>query len=122
MILVLSLSEKPRIGWISILSLFGSELLSSVDSQATNVTLEGHEPILLGAAKMTLIILRGSLEEAFFWDPNLSAPLGHWNGATVASIFLLGPASPNGPTNSCNPPLCVPGPDGIDSKGSSCAS
>ena len=40
----------------------GSELLSSVDSRATNITLEGQESVLPRVAKMTLIIFEGGLE------------------------------------------------------------
>ena len=32
------------------------------DSRATNITLDGHDPILPSTAKMTLIIPKGGLE------------------------------------------------------------
>ena len=64
MIPILSLSEKPSTCGASFLALFYSKLLSSVDSRAIDITLEGREPVLLGAAKMTLIVPRGGLEEA----------------------------------------------------------
>ena len=35
-----------------------------MESQATDITLEGQELVLPGAAKMTLIVPRGCLEEA----------------------------------------------------------
>ena len=63
MVSILSSFEKLSAGWISILALFGSRLLSSVDSRAIDITLEGQELVLLGAAKMTLIVPKGDLEE-----------------------------------------------------------
>ena len=67
MVPILSSSKKLSAGWISILALFGSGLLSSADNRATNITLEGQESVLPGIAKMTLIILKGGLEEASLW-------------------------------------------------------
>ena len=67
MVPILSLSEKLSAGWISILALFGLGLLSSADSWATDITLKGQEPVLPEAAKMTLIIPKGGLEEASLW-------------------------------------------------------
>ena len=64
MVPILSPFEKPRTDRISILALFGSELLLSAGNRATNITLEGQEPILLGAAKMTLIVPKGGLKES----------------------------------------------------------
>ena len=61
---ILSSFEKLSASWISILALFGSRLLSSTDSGATNITLEGQELVLLGVANMTLIVPRGGIEEA----------------------------------------------------------
>ena len=62
MVLILSSSEKPKTGWISILALFGFELESSVGSRATNITLKGQESVLLGATKMTFIVPNGGHE------------------------------------------------------------
>ena len=39
-------------------------------SQATDITLEGHEPVLPGAAKITFIVPMGGLKETF--------PRGSW--------------------------------------------
>ena len=44
------------------LALFGSRQMSLEDRQATNITLDGHDPVLPGAAKITLIVLRGGLK------------------------------------------------------------
>ena len=44
------------------LALFGSWLLSSGNMRATDITLEGHDLVLPGTAKITLIILRGGRE------------------------------------------------------------
>ena len=95
---------KPKTSEVSILALFGSELLSSVDSRATDIILEGQELVILGATKMTLIILKGGLEEESPQGSEPIYPIWPQNGATVASTFLLGPASPNGPTNSYSLP------------------
>ena len=65
MVPILSSSEKLNADWISTLAFFGLELDSLADSRATDITLEGWEPILLGATKMTLIMPNEGLEEAF---------------------------------------------------------
>ena len=62
MVPILSLSKKLRIVWISILALFGSELESLAGNRVTNITLDGQDSVLLGAAKITLIVPRGCLE------------------------------------------------------------
>ena len=67
MVLNFSLFEKLNVGGISILALFGLELVPSVGSQATDITQERQEPVLLRAAKMTLIVPRGGLKEASLW-------------------------------------------------------
>ena len=64
MVPILSSSEKLSANWISILALFSSGLLSLANSRAIDITLEGQEPVLLGAAKMTLIVPKGGLDEA----------------------------------------------------------
>ena len=64
MVSILSLSKKLSAGWISILALFGSRLLSLANGRATNITLGGQELICPRPAKMTLIVPRGGLEEA----------------------------------------------------------
>ena len=75
MVSILSSSEKPRTGWVSILAFFGSELESSIDSRTTDITLEGQEPVLPGAAKMTFIVPNRGLEESslqgykYIWPP-----------------------------------------------------
>ena len=68
MVLALSSSEKPKVGWISTLALFGSETPSSDDNRATDITLEGQDPVFPRAAKMTLIVPKGGLEVAFFLE------------------------------------------------------
>ena len=65
MVPTLSSFEKLNAGRISTLALFGIELLSSAGNWATNITLEGCELVLPGAAKMTLIVPTKGLEEAF---------------------------------------------------------
>ena len=68
MVPTLSSSEKLNAGWILTLALFGSEFEFSTDSRVTNITLEGQDSILLGAAKMTFIMPKGGLEEASLWS------------------------------------------------------
>ena len=63
MVLTLSSSEKPRTNQISTLALFGSELLLSAGNRATDITLKGREPVLLGVTKITFIVPKGGLEE-----------------------------------------------------------
>ena len=36
--------------------------MPSEDRQATDITLDEHDPVLLGAAKITLIVPKGGLE------------------------------------------------------------
>ena len=64
MIPILSSFEKLNAGGVSNLALFDPELAPLAGSQAMDITLEGQEPVLLGAAKMTLIIPKGGLEKA----------------------------------------------------------
>ena len=66
MVPILSSSKKPKTGWISILALFGSELESSAGSRATDITLEGQEPVFPEAVKMTFIVPNEGLEESSF--------------------------------------------------------
>ena len=71
MVPFLSSFEKLSAGWTSILALFGTELESSAIILVTDITLEGQEPVLLGAAKMTLIVPNGGLDEAVPEAPGL---------------------------------------------------
>ena len=65
MVPTLSSSEKLSASGASNSALFGSETKSLARSLATNNTLEGQEPVFPSAAKMTLIVPNGGLEEAF---------------------------------------------------------
>ena len=81
MVPILSSSEKLNADRISTLALFGLKLESSACSQAIDITLKGWEPVLPGAIKMTLIVPKGGLEEAFPWAPGLAwphCPLGRY--------------------------------------------
>ena len=77
MVLILSSSEKPKTGQISTLALLGFGSLLSAGSRAIDITLEGQEPVLPEAVKITLIIPKGGLEESsllgseFVWPPRL---------------------------------------------------
>ena len=63
MVPILSSSEKLNASWISTLALFGSELDSLADGQAIDITLEGWEPVLPNAEKMTLIVPNEGLKK-----------------------------------------------------------
>ena len=75
MVPILSSSEKPRIGWVFVIALFGSELESLAGSRATDITLEGQESVLPRATKMTFIVPNGGFKESFLrgsesiWPP-----------------------------------------------------
>ena len=55
-------SENPMTRDRSSLALFGSWQSSSRNRRATDIILEGHDPILPGAAKIMLIVPRGGRE------------------------------------------------------------
>ena len=46
----------------STLAFFGSSLVSPEDRWATDIILDGHDPILPGALKITSIVPKGGLE------------------------------------------------------------
>ena len=48
--------------------------MSSEDRQATDITLDGHDPVLPSAAKITLIVLRGGFEGVSLSDQELVCP------------------------------------------------
>ena len=48
----------------STLALFGFELMPSKDRRATDITLDGHDFVLPGAAKITLIVPKGVLKDS----------------------------------------------------------
>ena len=66
MVPTLSSSEKLNVSWILTLALFGSEFESSANSQATDIILEGQDPVLPRAAKMMFIVPKKGLEEVYF--------------------------------------------------------
>ena len=68
MVPALSSSKKPKVGRISTLTLFGFETPSSDDNHATDITMDGQDPVVPGVAKMTLIIPKGGSEVAFFLE------------------------------------------------------
>ena len=65
MVPTLSSSEKLSAYRTSTLALFGSGLESSMGGQAIDITLEGYELVLPEAAKMTLMVPKEGLKEAF---------------------------------------------------------
>ena len=58
----------------SSLALFGSQQMFSEDRRATDITLDGHDPVLLGAAKITLIIPNEGLKGVSLSDRELVCP------------------------------------------------
>ena len=64
MVPTLSSSEKPNTNGTPILALLGIELDSSAGERDTDITLEGRDPVLPGAAKIMFVVPRRSLEEA----------------------------------------------------------
>ena len=48
--------------------------MSPEDKRATDITLDGHDPVLPGAAKITLIVPRGGLEGTSLSDRELVYP------------------------------------------------
>ena len=101
----------------SSLALFDSWQVSSGSRRATVITLDGHDPVLPGAAKITLIVPRGGLEGTSLSDRELVCPLAHWNDATAALTCLLGQVGPGDPISFYNPLLYDHDLDGIDNRG-----
>ena len=65
MVPTLSSFEKLNADRTSTLALFGSGLESLASGRATDITLEGYEPVLPRATKMTLIVPKRGLKEVF---------------------------------------------------------
>ena len=72
MVPILSSSEKPMASGISTLALFESWLMSLKDRWATDITLDSQDPVLPGAAKMTLIVPKKGLEGTSLRDLELA--------------------------------------------------
>ena len=87
--------------------------MSSEDRRTTDITLDGHDPVLPGAAKITLIVPRRGLEGVSLSDRELAYP----PSPLVASIYPLRQVGPSGPTNSCNPLLYGHDPNDIGNRG-----
>ena len=68
-----------------------------------DITLDGQDPVLLGAAKMTLIVPRGVLKKHLFETQSLPGSPDYWNDAAVVLICPRKRAGPSDPTNSYNP-------------------
>ena len=51
--------------------------MSLEDRQATDITLDGHDPVLPGAAKITLIVPKGGLEVISLRDSELADSPNH---------------------------------------------
>ena len=65
MVLCLSASEKLNTRGTFVLFLFGAELHSSSELPDTDITLEGQDPVLPGAANMTFMVPKGGFDAAF---------------------------------------------------------
>ena len=117
MVPILSSSEKPITNGHSTLALFGSWLVSPEDRRATDITLNGHDPVLPGAAKITLIIPKGGLEGMSLWDPELAWSPRPLEWCNNCFNFPLRRVGPNDPTNSYNLLWYAYDPDGIGNRG-----
>ena len=82
------------------MGLFGSRLESLAGSRATDITLEGHEPVFPGVAKITFIIPIGGLRKCFLEALALPSLDDRWKDVKGASISFLGPADPGGSKDS----------------------
>ena len=51
--------------------------MSPEDRRATDIILDGHDPILPGAMKITLIVLKGVLKEYLFETQSWLGPLDY---------------------------------------------
>ena len=72
MVPTLSSSEKPNTNGMPILALLGIELDSSAGQRDTDITLEGQDPVLPEAAKITFVVPKESLKEE---SPRNSEPV-----------------------------------------------
>ena len=116
MVPIISSSEKLNARWISTLAFFSPELMFSVDSRATDIILEGREPILLGVAKMTLMTPIGGLEKVFPCVQDLDwSPYSFGRQKDVAT-FLLWSNAPNDSLVYNNPRWYVPALGGTSNK------
>ena len=64
--------------------------MPSEDMRATDITLDGLDPVLLGAAKITLIVPKGGLKEFLFQAEKWFVHPDHWNDVAAASICPFG--------------------------------
>ena len=91
--------------------------MSPKDRRATDIILDGHDPVLPGAVKITLIVPKGVLKEYLFETQSwLGSPV-HWNDVTTVLIFPFGRVGPNDPTNSYNLLWYAHDPDDIGNSG-----
>ena len=91
--------------------------MSLEDRRATDIILDGHDPVLPSAAKITLIVPKGVLKEYLFETQSWLDSPDHWNDVVAASICPLGRPGPSDPTNSCNPLWYAHDPDDIGNRG-----
>ena len=82
---------------------------------------DGHDPILPGAAKITLIVPRGGLEGVSLSDREVVCPPSPLEWCSSCFNFPLEQVGPSDPINSYNPLLYGHDPDDIDSRGFSFA-
>ena len=91
--------------------------MSPEDRRATNIILDGQDPVLPGAVKMTLIVPKGVLKEHLFETQSLSASPDHWNDAGVVLICPRVRAGPSDPIDSYNPLWYAHDPNDTTNKG-----
>ena len=122
MVPILSSPEKLNEGQISSLAFLGLELESSVGDLATDITLEGWELVLLGAAKMTLIVPNGALEEHSPKPLSLTGLLIRLVDIEIVTTSPLWPLAPDCSTTFGSPRWYVPALGGTGNEGFSCTS
>ena len=91
--------------------------MSLEDRRTTDINLDGHDPVLPGAAKMTLIVPKGCLKGISLRDSEFAGSPDYWNDIVAVLIFPLRRVGPNDPTNSYNPLWYAHDPDDIGNRG-----
>ena len=92
--------------------------MSPEDKRAMDITLDGQDPVLLGAAKMTLIVPKGGvLKKHLFETQSLPGSPDYWNDAAVVLICPCERAGPSEPINSYNPLWYAHDPDDTGNRG-----
>ena len=82
-----------------------------------DIILDRQDPLLPGAAKMTLIVPKEVLKKHLFETQSLPGSPDHWNDAGVVLIYPRGQAGLSDPTNFYNPLWYAHDPDDTSNRG-----